>query len=157
MTLPALYHYSAKPLTGCFPVKQTIADRDDWNFFYKPAGLWLSVEDEWEKWCRDNNFSLHRLTHKAKVIIGAGADHLVKLETEEDVLAFDREYGGTNPRIESLRAINWTRVATEFSGIIIAPYQWRLRFDYDLLWYYGWDCASACVWDPSIIDTIESV
>lgn len=30
---------------------------------------------------------------------------------------------------------------------------WNLRFHEDFLWYYGWDCASGCFWDPSILET----
>jgi hypothetical protein len=23
-----------------------------------------------------------------------------------------------------------------------------------LMWYYGWDCASGCIWDTSVIERV---
>ena len=43
---------------------------------------------------------------------------------------------------------DWKLIAQEFDGIEIAPYQWEIRMDYNFFWYYGWDCASGCLWRP---------
>ena len=45
--------------------------------------------------------------------------------------------------------IDWERVKEQYSGIIITPYCFDLRLDF--IWYYGWDCESACIWDTSIL------
>ena len=47
--------------------------------------------------------------------------------------------------------IDWHAVAQAYAGIEIAPYCWSLRFEYEFLWYYGWDCASGCVWELSAV------
>lgn len=47
-------------------------------------------------------------------------------------------------------AIDWSAVAAQYGGILIAPYQWKRRLE--LTWYYGWDCASGCAWDLSLIE-----
>lgn len=44
--------------------------------------------------------------------------------------------------------IDWKAVAKEYDGIEIDPYQYERRFSEGFLWYYGWDCASGCVWRP---------
>ena len=50
-------------------------------------------------------------------------------------------------------APDWARVGEAYPGIIIAPYIWSRRLD-GPMWYYGWDCASGCVWDPSVVRSI---
>ena len=29
------------------------------------------------------------------------------------------------------------------------------RLDMETRWYYGWDCASGCVWDASAVQSVE--
>ena len=44
----------------------------------------------------------------------------------------------------------WPGVAAEgWAGIEIAPYIWARRLDGPARWYYGWDAASGCIWDPT--------
>jgi hypothetical protein len=50
-------------------------------------------------------------------------------------------------------SIDWNKVAEEYQGIIIAPYRWEHRLD--MMWYYGWDCASGCIWDSKAIERVE--
>jgi hypothetical protein len=49
--------------------------------------------------------------------------------------------------------IDWLRVAQKSAGIIIAPYIWERRLH--LPWYYGWDCASGCVWDAAAVLSVK--
>jgi hypothetical protein len=42
---------------------------------------------------------------------------------------------------------NWERVARDYDGVIISPYQFNRRMT--LMWYYPWDCASGCIWRPT--------
>lgn len=39
----------------------------------------------------------------------------------------------------------------------ITPYCWPARMDPDLIWYYGWDCASGCIWDASTIHQVTRI
>jgi hypothetical protein len=114
--------------------------------FLKPRGLWLSVDgdDDWAAWCRENSYGCGcrrftiELTPAARVLTLVG---------DREVRAFDRHYGVN--LYDTMRAIDWVRVATDVQGLIIAPYVWTARLD--LLWYYGWDCASGVVWDAGAI------
>lgn len=38
-----------------------------------------------------------------------------------------------------------------------APYQWRRRNERGFSWYYGWDCASGCIWRASAIREIRLI
>ena len=49
------------------------------------------------------------------------------------------------------RYIDWPAVATDYPGLIIAPYQWSCRMSEFTRWYYGWDCASGCIWNADAI------
>lgn len=152
-----LLHYSAKPLDA---VRTTAADlRRDGS---KPTGLWVSVEgdDDWKSWCEAENFSPDRLACVAEVTPTEPAN-LLLLSSAADVLRFHREYrcrpefAGTgslaaDPYWDN-HAIRWSDVASSYDGIIIAPYQWSLRLDGECRWYYGWDCASGCIWNADAI------
>lgn len=51
--------------------------------------------------------------------------------------------------------INWPMVADRYQGIVIAPYLWSRRMDGGL-WYYGWDCASGCIWDAAAVASVTA-
>lgn len=51
-------------------------------------------------------------------------------------------------------SVNWPLIATRWDGIIIAPYQWSCRYDDRTFWYYGWDCASGCIWNLHAITDV---
>jgi hypothetical protein len=154
--LPALFHYSAEPLGELRAVPmQRYREGGTWTFIDKPQGLWLSVEDAWEEWCRDNGFRLDTLCCKTRIVLKE-TPRLLLLESVLDIREFQGKYGMPHPLVGiSYPGINWTRVAEKYAGIVIAPYQWSLRFE--LMWYYTWDCASGCIWDPSIIERVEIV
>jgi hypothetical protein len=64
-------------------------------------------------------------------------------------------------REEELVVIDWMRVAEKHEGILIAPYLGeRLTEPNEFLeshkeewwrWYYSWDCASGCIWNPNAV------
>ena len=51
--------------------------------------------------------------------------------------------------------IDWIKVYHDFQGIIMAPYQWQLRYAW--MWYFNLDVASGCVWDVSTIQSFKRV
>jgi hypothetical protein len=69
------------------------------------------------------------------------------------MLAFDAEYRFPHPDLGRMSYIDWPRVAERFDGVIIAPYQWKHRLE--LMWYYGWDCASGCIWNARAVSCFE--
>lgn len=145
-----LYHHSTQPFT----LEQRTYLQDE---HFKPKGLWLSVEDgscSWEEWCKTEDFNLSELEHKTEVIID-DMTRVLHLGRPEAIDWFTHRYVYTYK--QHLRFVDWMKVAGEHDGIIIAPYQWSKRLDPACMWYYGWDCASACIWNTSILSVNTNI
>lgn len=147
-------HYSKEPFRL---KKRKYQQKSD----YKPTGLWFSVEgysddQTWETWCRSEDFAIENLAHKTHIAIVPDAKILV-LDSVEKTALFGHQYlCGDNPLSQAMGRrftiwIDWQRVASDYDGIVIAPYFWELRHDNDFEWYYPWDCASGCVWNLKAI------
>ncbi len=145
-------HYSKTPV-GTLELKMQRSDPHN----IKPDRLWVSIdgEDDWSEWCQLNDYD------------GCGPYHyrvhldlhdVLVLDTFQAVRDFDARWGKRSLGIQlRLGTIDWRPVADEYTGIIIAPYQWELRMDLDLYWYNGWDCASECIWDPAAVIGLEQM
>ena len=123
----------------------------------KPRGFWVSVqgEDDWPKWVEAEQFGLDVWAVRHEVQLTKDAN-ILHLKTPLEIMDFHAEYNidllpGSPMRT---KYINWQAVSETYDGIIIAPYQWSLRLDIDVSWYYGWDVASGCIWN---LNSIESV
>lgn len=124
---------------------------------FKPGGLWVSVrgDDDWPTWCRDNQYGLGDVHHEVTLAADANIFH-ISTPTELDMfytfwrIPEDRYYHYRHLKPDY---INWAEFTKTCDGIIIAPYQWSNRLGH--MWYYGWDCASGCIWNPNAIATIE--
>ncbi len=127
----------------------------------KPDGIWLSDESiseyGWRQYCEDNRERLKGLAFETKFRVDTSK--LLWLKTFEKLSDFYRKFKMNNKSFnaEYLKQrffnINWPRVKTEFSGILITPYQWKARHTF--MWYYPWDCASACIWDLSVLTRLS--
>ncbi len=141
-----LTHWSEKPLTLDLDRRyDQDADRP------KPAGLWLSDENDhgWKAWCESEEFGLGRLIHSTEFeVVSARVLHL---STALHLHDFTVQYGAPLFPGGSSHWIDWSRVAAEYDGIIISPYQWSCRTGLGTMWYYGWDVASACIWNLEAI------
>ncbi len=142
-------HYSAKPLGVLYSV---LGQPDIRNAFQKPYGFWISVEgaDDWKSWCESEGFGGDRLVMETEIELAEDAS-ILWLRSREELIAFTKTYGVDIGMFYSCQAIDWHRVASEYQGIVIAPYQWSSRLDTFTSWYYGWDCASGCIWDVDAI------
>lgn len=126
----------------------------------KPNGLWVSVNgpNDWPSYCHSESFNLEYFKHVQTVELDPTSKILV-LDTAEKVRSIYPKYG-THPewmdkKLKDTYWINWRAVADEYAGIIIAPYQFSCRLDRDTRWYYGWDCASGCIWDASAVMSVS--
>lgn len=160
-----LMHYSELAL----PFGPMDYVQNELRAFGKPTGYWVSVqgEDDWPTWCRENEFMESSLAHAHEVTLAPGHNILV-LPTVEDMRGFHDRYSVEDAPTAELRKlrsfsdeyvwksrpIDWTAVTADHDGIIIAPYQWSLRMQLD--WFYGWDCASGCIWNLSAIASVEA-
>lgn len=152
-----LRHYSARPLEFD---ENRVYERD---VHFKPNGLWLSVvgDGDWKEWCEAEEFHLAALAYHCDFALAADAD-VLHISTARELREFGRHYRSQKAHHDSLWSVDWAWVARDYGGIIIAPYQFRCRFDKECFWYYPWDCASACIWDLEnimldISDVDESV
>lgn len=108
---------------------------------YKPKGLWYEVDADWRRWCRDDGMGTWIDGH---FVYALSLDPALRLLTLRTAAAIDR----FTTRYAAHSGIDWRSVADRWDGIEIAPYQWSRRFHPDTAWYYGWDCASGCIWAP---------
>lgn len=139
-----LVHFSNDVVQAVESVRQTSEVRHG-----KPRGLWVSIEgngDGWSDWCAAEDYGIgsiaHRVTLKpeAKILILSGASELSR---------FHSLYRCVDDYIA------WDHLAGSYQGIIIAPYCWEHRLSGPVSrWYYGWDCASGCIWDAAAIESI---
>lgn len=154
-----LVHYSAKPLTEIYSVKQVQALDGDMSPL-KPHGLWFSVEDGegWREWCEGKQFGVDRLRCRTRIVLKQEAS-VLWIATVEGIDQFQDEYGSSESWPSELDrvSIDWYRLAEDYSALIIAPYQWERRLSATGTWYYGWDCSSGVVWDADAIHKLEPI
>lgn len=147
---PPLYHYSHEPLGTLFDRRDEIRDPD-----WKPRGLWVSTDDEegWDAWARQTWGDDGRDGACTRVHLDPAAN-VLWIADAAALAAFDRVFGEELLPGESYtRLIRWRTVADRWQGVVIVPYQRAMRWE--ILWYYGWDCASGCIWDPAAIARLE--
>jgi hypothetical protein len=118
----------------------------------KPGGLWFTdtTENNWSWWCKNEEFHLGSIEHQ---IVFKPEIRLLTLQSEQEVKDFSEKYDvkSTSLRLKSFD-IDWDNVTEKYDAIYITPYFWSLR--HELLWYYGWDCASGVIWN---LDMVQSV
>lgn len=114
----------------------------------KPHGLWYSVGAEWWDWLQyewPTAWGNWQHVHEIEV----DESRLLRIASGRDIEAFGARYAGRGRRGDN---IDWRKVEQAgYAGIEIAPYLHDYRMDPDFSWYYGWDVASGCIWDVSII------
>lgn len=152
-----LIHYTRRPLDSVRSVPQ-----GGKAGVYKPCGLWVSVEGlghfGWKDWCESEEWgALANAEGQAKTlmyeIVLAADANILRLSTPGDIDQFTSEYAADrHPGQEP----DWQRFAAKYQGIIIAPYSYERRMTQHTLWYYGWDCASGCIWDAAAIAEVRS-
>jgi len=129
------------------------------RMFLKPSGFWVSDEDEfgWSEWCRGEEFHLEALRYAFEVTIKPDANVLL-VSGADNFLAFHERFA-VHDLADAYYSVfdkgspDWVAVAEQFQGIVITPYLWEFRLSgYD--WYYGWDCASGCIWDAEAIGSV---
>lgn len=156
-----LMHYSDKPID----LERRQYTQREPHSFGKPEGFWVSVqgEDDWPSWCEGEECFLDRLTQAHEVTL-AGEANILRITTSDELVRFTEQYAVQTEwerRFDWKRnnkrqwPIDWREVAPLYDGIIIAPYQWQNRSSVD--WYYGWDCASGCIWNLDAIASVDLI
>jgi len=151
-----LIHYTNEK----FSLKPREYDQKELSFQAKPSGLWVSVEGEndWKWWCEEENYNLENLVVSYEIELKDDAN-ILYLTTADEIFYFTEEYPylrqqWNDPigiKICATYELDWNKVKYRYQGIIISPYQGYCRCSEKSMWYYGWDCASGCIWDLSCI------
>lgn len=149
-----LIHFSEKKLKDVVAVPQESRG-------FKPRGLWVSDEDDygWRAWCLGEGFRVERLAvaHEVKLY---PESRVLYVKGEAQLHALASKYGNDDcwgDRWETGWDVRWDLIAKRHQGIVISPYLAERRFDPAFFWYYAWDCASGCIWDPTAIESIKVV
>lgn len=157
-----LMHYAEQAIQ--FDRSVTYLQREPHSYI-KPRGFWVSVlgEDDWPSWCKAEEFRPQGLAVAHTVTLAESANvHMI-----DNPFALDAFTGTYAVQTEWERRfswrtddqnkwpIDWREVVKDCDGLIIAPYQWSRRMETD--WYYGWDCASGCIWNLDAIASVEPV
>lgn len=126
----------------------------------KPNGFWVSIkgDDDWKSWCESENFNLDKLVVSYEVKLKKNAN-IIHLKTPIEVFEFGKKFYLKNSDWQLKNycgQIKWDDVKNNYQGIIISPYQWVCRMAVESRWYYGWDCASGCIWDLDCVETLEN-
>lgn len=118
---------------------------------FKPKGLWVSDESVgsygWSSWCAAEEYGIGPNSFS---VVLTDDSRVLTLTTPDAIKMFDSRY------TDGDHYIDWTRVAERWQGILITPYQWSVRLS-DVRWYYPWDCASGCIWDPAAIASVTRI
>jgi hypothetical protein len=152
-------HYSRAPLRKPYSVAQEKTVRDG----MKPQGLWFSVEtptseDGWREWCLAEDYGIPNLTCATELTFAPEA-RIKRLISADDIDRLTQDYGLAIPgfRTGRISFLDWPRLAATHDAIIIAPYIWKRRLHDKSAWYYGWDCASGCVWNAKAVAKCEPI
>lgn len=128
----------------------------------KPNGLWYECQDgsssTWKEFCEfglSSGYSKYDSTYN--VVLN---DYNVLFIPDEHHFEKFYEMYSVNHQADPDgtkgfdKVIDWPKVAEHYAGIEICPYLSSKRMDDDSFWYYGWDVASGCIWDPSGVKEI---
>lgn len=147
-----LFHFSSQPVLGVQSVPLS-----NQKHTMKPCGFWITdmdCETNWLSWCQAENFNLDCLRYKQRIVLASNAN-ILKISSTKELKEFHNKYKIHILPGSSYKVIDWPRVCSKFHGILITPYIWEIRLDFNYIWYNGWDCASGCIWDNRAISHLE--
>ena len=126
---------------------------NDYEGGRKPGGLWLSDETGlgWKQWCVAEHYSPCSYRHDFEVDVTG----VIHLKSFSEILAFTGTYI-LDRESRYLQRIDWSRVKNSACGLVITPFNYDAHWFEDASWYYGWDCASGCFWDLSVLTPVRT-
>ena len=169
--LTKLYHYSKQKLELD---RNRVYDQSIRTLISNPVGFWVSpdCDEGWEAYLKREEVDLEDLAYKTEIILNVPANIKI-IDTMDKLQEFADKYKSLpefyrGVKDDGLRATilkdgnnlvpDWGNVAKDYSGIMIIPFRDDCCKDFysNTTWYYGWDCASGCIWDLSVIKCVKS-
>jgi len=147
------YHLSEKKIIELYDIECKDANVKK---HLKPRGLWLSYNNEWEKWNDTGEpgvFIVGDYKYKYRVTFRKNLN-VLKIETLQDLYDFNKKYGSKDKHVKSIIRINWEKVCKDYDGIFFTNYN-KIRQDEsveyndEFAWYYTLDVSSACIFRTS--------
>ena len=146
----------------CTIINDSEPNEDDINVA-KPSSASRYVNNtSWVNWLKSqSNFSeepnpSYNPTGRLEFfIVKSHKSQILQITTLKQFDAFERKYGLPPDRWKMVY-IDWPRVASEYSGINITPFQ-PLRAGKRGHWYSGWDCSSEVIWNPEAVKEIRKL
>ncbi len=145
-----LIHFSREPFDGVHWVQQFSTASST------PRGFWFAAfpgnathQPEIPEGTSPDVYSTQIILHyNARVAI---------LQSARDIDVFTQDYGSIRvggARRPIVDRIMWAKVAERYDGIVISPFC-RERHDWpEAAWYYPWESAAGCIWNPRAIAVI---
>ncbi len=151
---PRRLHISKDPIEKFISKRQRIE--------MKPTGIWYGFNDSWFDWMMEAGCNWFQ-PYIYEVVVDE--ERVLRISNLDEFDEFEDEYGSLPAYM--LRAknagldfmlpampdmmrrlslhIDWPKLSKQYSALEITPYQWKRRLE--SIWYYGWDCASGCIWN----------
>jgi hypothetical protein len=155
-----LIHYTKEK----FSLEHREYDQEELSWQAKPNGLWVSVEGDydWKWWCESEDFKVEDLAISYEVILKEKAK-ILYLWNSKEICDLSNNYPYLKSQWDDpvgrevcrTYEIDWKKVKSQYQGIIIPNYIWECRLSQLSCWYYGWDCASGCIWDLTCIEEFK--
>lgn len=122
---------------------------------FKPKGLWYAIGGSWKRWSKREGYDG---TTDNRFLIDIDESRILRMSNLKQLISFTKKYAASIPEIgESASMIDWDKVSKDYAGIEINPYVHAARLNMKTMWYYGWDVASGCIWDLSIIKNYKKI
>lgn len=125
----------------------------------KPNGLWYGCGDTWLKWMKLYMPKwLDDVNYVYELEIDTDNEFMEFITNAKEFKKFEDEFWKSRlwKRLfrkngEDREFIDWGLFAgAGGGGIEICPYLWDFRMSTSM-WYYSWDVASGCIWDPNTL------
>lgn len=139
------YHHSKKEITELHDIdcKDVVSKNKP-----KPRGFWLSYNNDWEDWER-NNENLDRYKFKYRTTFKKNIN-VLKIDTLEDLYDFNEKYRIKGKLVKNILIIDWKKVCNDYDGIFFNNYDKLMKDDFiEDSWYETLSVSSVCIFKPS--------
>jgi hypothetical protein len=139
------------------------------DFHFKPVGLWFAQGDEWLQHMKKTNFRMTRYNYLYELELNM--DEFIIITNINELYDFTKKFGVSYEGLPSSYtsiALKWGDVVkkTKKSGILISPNLKQIIMKYkdnhleyfdEMKWYISWDIASGAIWNVKAVKNFKVV